>query len=323
MYEKFLKRISWKKDIKELLLLVCEDFGLGQYKNHSVITVGYEDLNIVLETNSGSYFVKALANFRDDSGRQRYLQIMNRVNEAGVNHPKLFKSEQGYLHKVDSKDGSVYLFVMQYVDGKTYFDLKVKPNKDEIKVLAHNAALINKIDLKPKYVYDSWAVVNFVKEYGRAKSHMDEKDINLIEPVLDKFKKLNLESLPKSFVHGDIINTNVIKGRDGKIWIIDFSVSNYYPRIQEMAVLACDLLSDFSKPGLFESNLKLALDEYQKELPLTDTEMDNLPLYINAAHAMHIIGSTNSAVKEGDFEENQHWMNKGRKGLEYTSNIWK
>lgn len=321
--EKFLKRITWNKDIKELLLIVCKDFNLGEYIKHMIITVGYEDLNIELLTSNGRYLVKALANFRNDSNRKRYIQIMENVNEAGVNHPKLYESDQGYLHYIKDKGGSVYLFVMQFVDGKTYFDLNAKPNENEIKILAHNAALINKIEFKPKYVYDSWAVVNLEKEYKKIKYHLGKADVLLIEPVFKNFEKLDLDNLPKSFVHGDIIDTNVMKDKKGKIWIIDFSVSNYYPRMQEMAVFACDLLSDFSKPGLFEKNLDLALKEYQKVLPLTEIELKILPLYIKAAHAMHIIGSTSSLVEDGVSEENQHWLENGRKGLMYALEIWK
>ena len=293
----FLKRITWKRDIKELLEIVCKDFKLGEYIKHSIIAVGYEDLNFKLSTNSGVFLVKALANFRNDQGRKRYLQIMNKVNEAGVNHPKLYKSDRDFLHKIESNGGCVYLFVMQFIDGNTYFDLGTMPDKKEIKILAHNAALINKIKLDPEYIYDSWAIVNFAKEYVNIKPHLSKEDILLIGPVFKDFIKLNVDNLPHCFVHGDIIDTNVMKDNLGKIWIIDFSVSNIYPRIQEMAVLACNLLSDFSKPGLFEENLTIALIEYQKELPLTNSEIDTLPLYIKAAHAMHIIGSTNSIVK--------------------------
>ncbi len=44
------------------------------------------------------------------------------------------------------------------------------------------------------------------------------------------------------------VEGNTIKGDDGKIYIIDFSVANWYPRIQELAVMAANLLHE--KNGL-------------------------------------------------------------------------
>ncbi len=318
---KFQERIGYSGDLSVLATKVCQDFKIGEYESHKVITVGYEDLNIILETSQDRFLVKALANFRDQADRERYLQIMQAVNEAGVSHPKLFKSEQGYLHNMDIDGAEVFMFVMQFVDGKTFYDLQEKPTEKEIRLLAKQAALINQIDLKPSYVYDSWAIPNFLKEYEEIRGKLKISDQELIDPVAKEFEALDLDKLPKAFVHGDIIDTNTIRDKEGKLWILDFSVSNYYPRIQEMTMLACDLLLDFSHPEKYERNLKIALDEYQKEIQLTNKELEVLPLYIQASHAMHVIGASKSIIEDGDSEENQDWLKKGREGLKFTSSF--
>ena len=316
---KFQERIGYSGDLSVLAVKVCQDFEIGEYKSHKTITVGYEDLNIILETSQDRFLVKALANFRDQADRERYLQIMQAVNEAGVSHPKLFKSEQGYLHKMDIDEAEIFMFVMQFVDGKTFYDLRKKPTEKEIRFLAKQAALINKIDLRPAYVYDSWAIPNFLKEYEEIRGKLKKSDQNLIDPVAKEFEALDLDKLPKAFVHGDIIDTNTIRDKEGKLWILDFSVSNYYPRIQEITILACDLLLDFSHPEKYKRNLQVALEEYQKEVQLTDKELEVLPLYIKVSHAMHILGSSKSIIKDGDSKESQDWLEKGRKGLRFTS----
>lgn len=318
---KFQERIDYKGDLSILAKRVCEDFGIGEYQSHKVIPIGYEDLNIILETSQDRFLIKALANFRDQTDRERYSQIMQAVNEAGISHPKLYKSEQGYLHKLEIDKEEVYLFVMQFVGGKTFYDLGEKPNEEEVRFLARQAALINKIELKPIYVYDSWAIPNFLKEYGEIRNKLERSDQDLIDPVAEEFKTLDLEKLPKAFVHGDIIDTNTIRDEDGKVWILDFSVSNYYPRIQEITMLACDLLLDLSHTEKYGRNLQIALEEYQKEIKLTDEELKVLPLYIKTSHAMHIIGASKSIIEDGDSEESQDWLEKGRKGLEFTSSF--
>ena len=93
-------------------------------------------------------------------------------------------------------------------------------------------------------------------------------------------------------------------------------MSNYYPRLQEIAVLACNLLFDERDKDKSEHNLKIALDEYQKNLPLSDRELKLLPDFINFAHAMHVIGATREEKVNGNkLEENAYWLAQGKAGL--------
>ena len=117
-------------------------------------------------------------------------------------------------------------------------------------------------------------------------------------------------------MHGDIIRTNVIKDKKGKMWILDFSVSNYYPRIQEMAVMACDILYDRKIGKKSNSNLKIALEEYQKTSKLTRREIDVLPNYIRLAHAMHVLCATyEKKMNFNKSKENEYFLKIGRLGL--------
>ena len=127
--------------------------------------------------------------------------------------------------------------------------------------------------------------------------------------------------MPHCFVHGDIIDTNVIRSEGGKLYVLDFSVSNVYPRIQELAVMLCDILFNSDKDKFNEIYIR-TLRTYQNTTNLEEVEVNALPLYVQAAHAMHIIGSVKSAVKEGDSEENDHWMKVGREGLKFTLEFW-
>jgi Ser/Thr protein kinase RdoA (MazF antagonist) len=135
---------------------------------------------------------------------------------------------------------------------------------------------------------------------------------------------LPIKQLPHRLVHGDIIKTNVMKDKTGKIYIIDFSVANFYPRIQELAVLLCNIFFDENHPDTFMDNYKLALDEYQKGIPLTPLEISSLPLYVKVAHAMHVLCATyEKEAKGNDSAENRYWLELGRKGLDFTIQLWK
>lgn len=317
----FQKRISYKGQLSKLLEEVIRDYGFDEYQSYEVIGVGYEDFNVILETGRGKYFLKFFADFRDEKGCQRYVDIMTAAVKHGVSHPKLYQSKQSYFHKIDTKDGLVRLVAMEHVDGKTFFDLKQKPTDKEKDFLVKQAALVNSIRIKPKFVYDSWAVVNFLKEYKKIKQRLTDEDIRLIEPLVKKFSSVNIRTLPHCFVHGDIIDTNVIRSSKGKVYILDFSVSNVYPRIQELAVMLCDILFDSNKQR-FQETYDRALEIYQERIRLEKIELNTLPLYVQAAHAMHIVGAAKSTFEDGDSEENDHWIRAGREGLKFTMGFW-
>ena len=320
----FQKRIGYKGELEKVLSKVAEDFELGKYLKHKVVEEGYEDLNLVITTDKGKYFVKILATFRDNKGCKRYVDIMLTALEAGVNHPRLLQSSQGYLYINDFDSTKIRVVVMEYIDGKSFYDSREKVSLTDARFLVQQAAIINKIDLKVPFVYDSWAVVNFLKEWKENKEVFPEKDKALVDPVFNKFSKLDVKTLPTAFVHGDIIRTNVMRNESGELYILDFSVANSYPRIQELAVLLCNLLYDDKNPGDFMKYYELALDEYKKRNELTKLEVDSLPLYLKAAHAMHIIGAGKEKYKEDNkSEENEYWLSQGRKGLGDINRLFK
>lgn len=320
MKNRLLTRIGLKNNIEDLLKKICSIYSLGNFENYELITVGYEDLNLILKTNSNKYFLKIFASFRNAKNRIRYIDIMLSALKSGVNHPKLYKIHDEYLHKITVNSKTVFFCVMEYLDGRTFYDLKSKPNDKEASYLIKQAAIINKIDIKPYLIYDSWAVVNFISEYEKIKGFLNKEDNELITKLLPAFKEIGLDTLPHCFVHGDIIDTNVMKTTNGSLYILDFSVSNYYPRIVELSVMFTNIL--FTKSVDFPSQFDKLVKTYSQFNPLTKKEVELLPLFIQVAHAMHIIGSTKSIHEGGRSKENLYWLGNGRKGLRFTQALW-
>jgi len=158
--------------------------------------------------------------------------------------------------------------------------------------------------------------VNFLKEFQKKGESLSPQDQQLVEPLVEEYKKIDFEGLPHAFVHGDLIATNVIKDKDGSDWMIDFAVANTYPRIQEIAVLASNMFLDEKSKERSAANLELALKEYQTIIKLTPEELDAFPRYIKLAHGMHVLLAGYKKIAEGNSsEENEYWLNQGRIGL--------
>jgi len=306
MEESFKERIKYKGEIKDISLQICKDYGLGDFKSNQIIIMGYEDFNFILETSKGKYFVKIFSDFRTLEDCKRYIEIMEKANEKGVKVPKFYKSKKEHLKIININNVELRLCVMEFINGKTIYELEKQLDNKEIKFIAHQTALINSIKLKPKLIYDEWAITNLLSEFEKKRKFLSEEDLRLIEPLIKEFKDLEIEKLPHCFVHGDITETNIMKDNKGDLWIIDFSVSNYYPRIQELAVLACNLFFDEKNKENTEKNLKTALEEYQKVISLTEKELESLPTYIKLAHTMHILNANFEKInKENNSIENE------------------
>ncbi len=315
MSERYFDRLDYDGDLTEEFNEVASRFQLGEVGTYALIPVGYEDVNFQLQTENGSYFVKIFASSRDQTGIDRYAGNIEAAIEAGVQHPKLLQTSDGN-HLFRPGDTNLQLLVMEWVDGKSFWDLKTNPTAEERAEIIQAAARINSSDHKPPTSYDSWAVTSFIKEFDEFSGTLTQEDRALVQVVLENFQRLDFKSLPHTFVHGDLIATNVLKTDTG-LYVVDFSVANYYPRIQELAVLFSNLLFDETSPENSKKIYNEALKEYSELAQLTDEELEVIGVYIRAAHAMHILGASKAKARGEDDEENQYWLNLGRTGLSF------
>jgi len=244
---------------------------------------------------------------------QRYTTTMREVVEAGVNHPELLTTNDG---EVTYTDSGITLVLMRFVEGKTFFELDRAPNKDERTAVLEQAAKVNAIDYKPSYLFDSWAIPNIRAMFDKVRQYIELVDLPLVEQAMAGYEAIPVVDLPYAFVHGDFTKTNVLKGNDGKVYILDFSVANWYPRIQELAVIAANLLHDDSQESSLGEKCSLVADEYSQFNALTDEERKHLPAYALAGIAMEFMGAHQEKYINGnDTEETEYWLGLGRGGL--------
>ena len=247
---------------------------------------------------------------------------MQRVIKAGVKHPHLYESIQGDLYNTKLDNVSIRLCVMQYIDGKNLYDLNESISLTEIPFYAQQISLIHKIDLIPSPIYDSWAISSFPAEYDKTKEYLDREDKALLEQLLPKFLDIKTNDLPHCLVHGDIIKTNVLRDKERNLYFLDCSVANYSPRIQELAVLCCNVLFDENNPASFTNYYNVLLRKYQKHIHLTAYELSALPIYIQAAHATHVIRPIyEKTVNRNHTAENEYWLKIGKIGLKHTMQL--
>lgn len=308
-------RIDHKGPLAPVIIDICNAYSVGDAVGFSTIYTGYEDYNVDIVAQNGEYVAKIFASDIDDQTIARYSEIMANVMAAGVNHPSLLKTKNGqYVHRYN-ENGNLSMVLMDYIEGKTFGELGLISRSDITEVL-RQASIINNIDYKPSYVNDTWAVQNIESLSESVTKYLPLEEQNIVAAIVGKFKNIPIETLPHCFVHGDLHKANLIKGDDGKIYPIDFSVSNYYPRIQELAVISANLLHN-NKYGKTLKNITLEVaDIYGRFNPLTKEEKENLYVYTLAVKTMTLLGGYKEKFINGQKNaETEEWINGASQGL--------
>lgn len=310
MSQRYFERIGFTGDSEELIFDISEAFDLGKIKSASVLEVGYEDCNVALETNKGKFVIKAFAKSRNLEQIQRYEMIMRAAVDNGVHHPALCFADSEALFKHSS---GISLVVMDFIEGKTYFDTKTAPSDEDLDLIMSEAVKINELELNPEPLFDSWAIPHIHKMYELTREYLGEEGKGLVDQAIARYDSIQLEKLTNCFVHGDIISTNTLKDANGKIWILDFAVSNTYPKIQEIAVIAANLLHNPSSPVPLNTRTQKAMDAYLKAGgSLTDYEKQALSDYSVAGVTMEFMGGHKAKfIDNEDPAESDYWISLG------------
>lgn len=317
MADNFQDRIKYSGDLHALAENIVRDYGFGKVKSVEHVPIGFEDYNLKLRTKTGTYLVKIYAKTRWAEDILRNVEILKAVTKAGVNHPELFYDQTGSLLHIDTQT-HLQMVVMKFIEGKTFYELGKAPTIDQLELIAREAVKINNADCHPAYIFDAWAIPNMQWMYQKVEKHLSPEGLELVTRAFNHFHAIPFDQLPKCFVHGDLTKANVILGKDHQIYIIDFSVANTYPRIQELAVMATNLL--FEEKAKQTRPLRERLEEVMYSYlnaggTLTKLERSSLFDYCLPGAAMEYMGSVNERVTGGDSEEIRHWENLGLQGL--------
>jgi Ser/Thr protein kinase RdoA (MazF antagonist) len=280
------------------------------------VSVGYEDCNVVIETLEAKYVAKIFSKGRKPGDIVRYVVMIEKAITAGVNHPPLIKTSNSKTIYTDDQVDGVSMVLMRFIEGKTFFELDRAPNNHEQRAVLEQASIVNGIDYHPAYLFDSWAIPNIHTMFERVRTFIKPEDLKLVEWAMGQYATIPMDDLPHCFVHGDFTKANVLKGDDGKIYILDFSVANWYPRIQELAVIIANLCYDKNDISSLREKTDLVSENYSTFNELTEKEKQYLYPYVIAGVAMEFMGAHQEKyIKGNDTEETDYWLNLGRDGL--------
>lgn len=316
--ENFFERINVNSSLNEIAQMICSKCGIDDYISSQIVEVGYEDFNFIIETKNKKYFVKIFHKGRTSQNCSNCMDRINLSNKIDINTPKTI-----CFDSIKIEDKNLKFVIFEYINGKSFLDLEEMPNEAEIKEIIRQMANIHRAELKSDFIYDTWTITNFTKEFETKGKYLDQQYYEKFKELSDKLKKVDLKKLPHSFVHGDIISSNVIKDNNNKLWIIDFAVSNYLPRIIDLVVTEDNLCLDSNSKENTIKNFKSIINEYEKYNKLVDYEKEIIPLFYDLENAMGIL-QINSIKQSGEYsKEDEYWLKVSEQGLKYSdSQFW-
>lgn len=312
----FEKRINLNIKLDELAKNICESYKLGIFKSCKIIKIGYEDFNFILATNNGKFVVKVFNKDRTDTDCENLAKRASLPYEKGFACPKIYKCESNLIYKTTINDVKYRLLVMEYINGKDFYSLKSLPTDLELEQIAYEMVKLNNIEFNPPFIYDQWAIVNYAKEYEKNINLFNENDKKFLDKALMLFNSVDFSKLKYGFVHGDIIKTNVIKDKNGKLYFIDFSVSNFLPRIVDIAVTIGDLCFDIENVDETKRRAQIFLNAYESKAKLSEYEKECLSKFLYCHQAITVLETTREKIVENNnSQENEMFACEGKKAL--------
>jgi Ser/Thr protein kinase RdoA (MazF antagonist) len=315
--KEYFNRINLNTDLSNISIEICKKYNLGDYVSDKIITQGYEDFNYVLNTLNGKWFVKILCKNRNEQEVKGYLDRLTKVCELSLSFPKVLSYNDSLLYEFKVKDVIYRIIVFEHINGKNIFELGVTLNEKEINYIAQQIKIIHSIDIKPNFIYDSWAINSFPNEYAKKQNIIPIEFKDRIDKLYNAYKNIDFNELPHTFVHGDIMNTNIMKDENNKLWLIDFAVSNYLPRIQDLVVVACNICVTDNKEESYK-RIKILINEYAKEYNFTKYEKEIFRILFDISNAMFLMQASYQKSIGNNSEETKFWFNKGARGLIFS-----
>ena len=269
-FSEYLERVE-NVNLEQLLSSIAQSYDL-QIIGYEIITQGYEDLNIKLQTDKGNFLAKI---FNKQRSATECSDIVGRFSSAynnGISCPKISINKN---NKLLSRLGQIKYTLMEFISGKDFQRMNRTLDKSEMLQVLEEIKNFEKLNLKFEKIYNAWEVNSFALEYEKNLKLFGQEEISLFKPIYDRFKQIDLTKLPYAYIHGDVNSGNTMKNTENKIVLLDLCSANYSNRINEiLTICSSGLVFDSNKKRTIE-NINYIFNMWCKEFNATEIEKNN------------------------------------------------
>lgn len=315
--EQIFKRIGKEIDIEVLSKKICIFYKLGEYKKYQLILVGIDDLSYFLDTTKGRYVVKIVNQEKTYEDISEFIEKTNIITKNHIKAPRLISCEENYLFTYDINGLHINLIVMEYIDGKDLYSIDKQLTKQDIDKLIDILISFHQIEEKIENKgYDEYCFMQIKEDYQKTKDILPNNIKMQVEEMIREFDEIELEKLPRCFIHGDLISSNIIKDKNEDLWLIDFYQSGTGVRILDIVKILNSVIDNYKYQNNTEELEQYFIEEYSKKLPLAPYELEVLPTLRKIDVCTGIMMETFDAIEGRDNQENQYWLENDKRIFE-------
>ena len=313
--KELLKRTTLRIPLERYLSVLQQEFPqIRLIQECQPILEGYEDVNIILNTDSGRYVLKIFAKFRSEKNILNYIKIIHEALKIGVQTLELVQSQTGKDYFFYE---NTYSIVTKYFEGENF--VETPPTFDEILQVTKNLAKLNTLDFDVDATYDSWGSNNLLNEYFNTKVKNEEVKKEIL-PIINFLEEFDTYKFSRGVIHGDMQRKHVLKNST-KLCIIDYGCMRNDLKVYDLSIfLAWFCLGEENweeREKIFNS----VIDEYIKINPLANSEIESLNPLITASYAAYYL-KTQELLEQGDKSKDTLDWNNSAKDLYRKSLIW-
>ncbi len=310
-----LSRINLSIPIDKLLDEIAPIYQLGEIKAFEYIPIGYEDLNIKLETSKGKYVIKIFSKHTPFTFIQNYIQTMLLFAKAGIPTPTLVKTKKGYLYSKNNSSKKIYLCVMKFFEGKSFNE--IMPTQKDLLTITAYMAKIHTFKFKIHSNYDSWGPSHLLEEFPKKEQYLKKDDLNLIKPIIEKLSTVDFSKFRRCTIHGALEKQNILKDKQGNYCLLDLGCLDFNAAVIDLAIfLAAFCLNPSVSLEKNKKIYRLIVQEYRKTNALNTLEMNVLPLLIQASYVAYILTANYLMTKKHDSStQTKNFLSLGKNGL--------
>lgn len=304
---------SWRqrtpKNLRSLLRESIGKSGSGTLLRFKVIETGYEDVNVHVVASGGELLVKLFDRRRSLDECRRYVANIELALRAGVAHPQLRTGPSQASNLLELDDGKARSCVMDFVDAPSLMERGDDLSPSEESCLMKNVGRLSNYHSSPVPVLDTWSALALRAQVDR--SPLSNSMVRrLAERVATGFELLGVDDLPTSFVHADLVPTNILCPGDGTIVIVDLGRAGELPRIHELSVLVAHTLGPKRSRNI-QATIDRTLRMYQPFCSLTAIERESIPMYTAAVSASCMVEAFRERQRGNMSSENAYWLSTG------------
>jgi ethanolamine-phosphate phospho-lyase len=278
-----IKYISFQAPISQIKLL--EGYGSTNYK-------------VILET--GEIYLVKIFDFKDKQFVLEQDRIINYLAEKvgfNLSIPIDISVENEWPEKY-------YVRISNYIEG---FPLSKELASDQLlgEIAAATAEMLvhlQSIDSdKIKATQHDWNLRDALRNKPKVDFIINPTDRKVVKHYLAMFENdvvPSFASLRHSIIHGDLNEANIIISDQKLEGIIDFGDVSYAPTICELAILLAYVMMIF--PDDCFEKAQIIIENFHKLLPITEPELELLPLLIATRLCVSVCNSAEAKSKNTD-----------------------